>query len=41
MTFDANGAGPGIDGIRGEMLTPDQFRDAAPSLAVSVGDGAA
>jgi hypothetical protein len=41
MTFEANDAGTGIDGIRREILTWDQFRDAAPSLAVAAGDGAA
>ncbi len=32
---------PGVDGSRREILTWDQFGDAAPSLAVAAGDDAA
>jgi hypothetical protein len=41
MTFDANNAGTGVDEIRREILTWDQFADAAPWLAVPAGDDAA
>ena len=40
MTFEANDAGTGIDGIRREILTGDHPRDAAPSIAGAAGDGA-
>lgn len=41
MTFDANDADTGADGVPREILTWGQFRDAAPSLAVAAGDDAA
>jgi hypothetical protein len=41
MTFDANDAGTGVDGLRREILISDQFGDAAPSLAAATGGGAA
>ncbi|MDR7187330.1 hypothetical protein J2Y46_000146 [Microbacterium sp. BE35] len=37
MTFDANDAGNGVDGI----LSRDQLGDAAPSLATAAGSGVA
>ena len=36
MTFDANDAGSGDDGIRREILTWDEFGDAARTLAADV-----
>ena len=36
MTFDANDAATGVDGIRREILTWDEFGDAARSLAGDV-----
>ncbi|WP_347979004.1 hypothetical protein [Microbacterium sp. ProA8] len=41
MTFDANDVGTGIGGICRKSLTWDQLHDAAASLAVAAGDGAA
>jgi hypothetical protein len=41
MTFDANDERTGIEGIRWEILTGDQFGDAAPSLDVAAEDDAA
>ena len=41
MTFDAHEAGTDIDGSHREILTGDQFRDAAPSLVIAAGDDAA
>lgn len=40
MTFEANDAGTGVDGIGREILTWDQFGEAARSLAVAARDGA-
>ena len=40
MTFEANDAGTGVDGLRREILTWDRFGEAAPSLAVAAGDDA-
>ena len=36
MTFDANDAATGVDGIRREILTWDEFGDAARELAGDV-----
>jgi len=41
MTFDVSDAGTGVDGIRREILDRDQFRHAAPPLAIAAGDDAA
>jgi hypothetical protein len=41
MTFDAHDAGTAVDGIRREILSLDQFGDAALSLAVPAGGDAA
>lgn len=41
MTFYANDAATGVDGIRHGVLTRDQFGDAAASLAVAAGSDAA
>lgn len=41
MTFDANDAGTGVDGICREILTCDQFGDAEPPLAVAAWNDAA
>ncbi|WP_276317249.1 hypothetical protein [Microbacterium sulfonylureivorans] len=41
MTFDANDAGTGVDGITREILTWDQSGEAAQSRAVAAGEDVA
>ncbi|WP_344066598.1 hypothetical protein [Microbacterium pumilum] len=41
MTFDANDAAAGVDGIRRELLPRNQFDDAARSFPITAGEDAA